>query len=79
MYSYKIKKNPDTKNKYKYLFNSKSYDVDVNSNNGQKNLSFDERIGATRANPDVSVTFPDKIKSNGSFTLERITKKDVNL
>lgn len=57
------------------MFNSKSYDIDVNTNNP----SFDSKIGATRADPSNSFTFPDKIKSNASFTLERINKKDIDL
>lgn len=66
MYSYKVKRSPENKHKYKYMFNSKSYDIDLNNNNP---TSFDSKIGATRADPNNSLTFPDKIKSNNSFTL----------
>ena len=56
-------KNPSN---YKYQFNSKQYDLDLS------NRSFDSQIGATRAKEPVTTTLPEKIKSNGSFSLERV-------
>lgn len=53
--------------KYKYSFNSKLYDVEVNS-------SFEEKVGATRANPEMAVSFSEKTKANSSLTLEKIKK-----
>ena len=55
MYSYKVKKMPETKQKYKYNFNSKIYDLDFKND---RRSSFDSKIGATRADPNGLLTFP---------------------
>lgn len=74
MYSYKTKNNQENKSKYKYTFNSQLYELEIDKN---RSASFDEKVGVTRADPNIGLTFPDKIKSNSSFTLEKINKKDV--
>lgn len=50
--------------KSKWNFNSKVYDVNDNS-------SFEGKIGVTRVNEIGAVTFPEKIKTNASFSAER--------
>ena len=55
MYSYKVKRTPDAKQKYKYNFNSKIYDLNFPND---RSSSFDSKIGATRADPNGLVTFP---------------------
>ena len=57
--------------KYKYSFNSKLYDVEVNS-------SLDEKIGATRANPEITLSFSEKTKANSSLTLEKVKKNRLD-
>lgn len=54
--------------KYKYSYNSRLYDLTLS------NSSLESKIGATRAKEPGSSTMPEKIKSNASFSLERITK-----
>lgn len=53
--------------KYKYTFNSKLYDLHVSA-------SLDKKIGATRMkNQNIdSAILPEKIKSNASFSLEKL-------
>lgn len=50
--------------KSKWNFNSKVYDALDNS-------SFEGKIGVTRVKEIGAVTFPEKIKSNASFSAER--------
>ena len=73
MYSFKVRKNPEKKSKYKYSFNSQIYDIEVDKD---RSASFDSKIGATRADPKIALTFPEKIKTNNSFSLEKINRKD---
>lgn len=57
-----IKDRKKRQQKYKYSFNSKLYDVNMNT-------SFDEKIGVSRFNPQSSlIVLQKKSKSNSSLT-----------
>ena len=65
--SYSSTKRPAAKSKYS--FNSRAHDLNLYN---QSNVSLESKIGATRAIEPGSTTLPEKIKTNGSFSLEKI-------
>lgn len=64
-------KDAKTKSKYKYGFNSQIYDLNTSA-------SFDDKLGVTRVK-EPSFTFPEKIKSNASFSVEKLAGLSAEL